>query len=133
MLKGQRSPNEISGMIVDAAIHIHTRLGPGLLESAYQKVLAHELRKRGLSVLTEVEIPLIWEGVRIETGYRADLIVDGLILVELKSVEKIAPVHAKQLLTYLRVANLHVGPLLNFGAALMKDGISRVVNNFSEN
>ena len=108
------------------------RLGPGLLESVYHVVLAHELAKRGLRVEKEVPIPIVWDGVRMDVGFRADLIVEGLVLLELKSIETIAPVHKKQLLTYLRLADLRLGLLLNFGAALMKDGIHRVVNGLEE-
>ena len=122
--------NEISAIVVDVALDIHRRLGPGLLESVYQLVLGHELEKRGLHVLKEVAVPVEWDNVRIETGFRADLIVEGLVLVELKSVESIAPVHKKQLLTYLKLTRIQLGLLLNFGAALMKDGIHRIVNGW---
>jgi len=124
--------NEVSAVILQAAIDIHRQLGPGLLESVYQAVLAHELGKRGLRVEREVPIPVEWDGVRIEIGFRADLIVEGLVLVELKSVEAIAAVHKKQVLTYLRLTHLKLGLLLNFGAALMKDGISRIANGLDE-
>ena len=124
--------NEITAIIVDVAIDIHRRLGSGLLESAYLAILAHELTKRGLHVEKEVPIPVEWDGLKIEIGFRADLIVERLVVVELKSVEAIAPVHKKQLLTYLRLTKLRVGLLLNFGAVLMKDGIYRVVNGMDE-
>jgi GxxExxY protein len=124
--------NQISAVIVDTAIEIHRRLGPGLLESVYQAVLGHELARRGLRVEREVPIPVVWDGVRIEIGFRADLIVEGMVLVELKSVETLAAVHKKQVLTYLRLTDLRLGLLLNFGAALMKDGIHRVVNGLEE-
>jgi GxxExxY protein len=126
------SPNAVAREIVDAAYHIHARLGPGLLESVYQTVLVHELRKRGLSVETEVSIPLRWDDIVLDVGFRADIIVEGMVIVELKSVEKLASVHPKQLLTYLRVADLPLGILINFGAALIKDGIKRVVNRLPE-
>ena len=116
------SDNEITGSIIDAAIDIHRRLGPGLLESVYRVILAHELRKRGFKVQTEVGIPVHWDGVKLSLGFRADLIV------ELKSVEKTAPVHRKQVLTYLKVSGLTIGLLMNFGEELMKDGIFRLVN-----
>jgi GxxExxY protein len=124
--------NQISSVIVDTAIDIHRRLGPGLLESVYRVVLAHELVKRGLQVETEVPIAVEWDGLRMELGFRADLIVEHSLLVELKSVETVLPVHKKQLLTYLRLTNLQLGLLLNFGAALMKDGTHRVVNGLNE-
>jgi GxxExxY protein len=125
-------PNEISGIIIDTALSIHRRLGPGLLESVYQAVLAHELRKRGLTVETELPIPVVWEDVKLEIGFRADLIVEGMVIVELKSVETIARVHKKILLTYLRLADKQLGLLINFGEELLKDGIHRVANNLEE-
>ncbi len=124
--------NELTGLIVDVALDVHRRLGPGLLESVYLHVLAYELEKRGLRVEKEVPIPVIWETVHLDVGFRADLIVGGMVILELKSVEAVAPVHKKQLLTYLRLTNMRVGLLLNFGAELMKDGIFRVVNNLEE-
>ena len=120
--------NEIAKEIVNVAYKIHTTLGPGLLESVYETVMAYELEKRGLRVLRQQPIPLIYENVRMDDGFRADLMVEGKVIVELKSVEIIAPVHKKQLLTYLRVADKRLGLLINFGAALIKDGITRVVN-----
>ena len=125
-------PNEITGIIIDSALIIHRRLGPGLLESVYQAVLAHELRKRGLTIETELPIPVVWEDVKLEVGFRADLIVDGMVIVELKSVETIARVHKKILLTYLRLADKRLGLLINFGEELLKDGIHRVANNLEE-
>ena len=124
--------NEISGIIVDGAIHIHRELGPGLFESVYQTVLAYELRKRGLRVEEEVPIPVVWEEVRMEVGFRADLIVEDAVIVELKSVEATQPVHKKKLLTYLRLADKRLGLLINFGEELAKDGICRVVNGLQE-
>jgi len=124
--------NEITGTIVDAAIDIHRRLGPGLLESVYRKVLAYELRKRAFDVLEEVPIPVVWEEVKLEVGFRADLVVNGMVIVELKSTQSVAPVHKKQLLTYLRLADMRVGLLINFGEELVKNGIHRVVNKFVE-
>lgn len=120
--------NEVAKEIVDAAYKIHTTLGSGLLESVYQAVLEYELRKRGLRVEADQPIPVVYEGVHLEVGFRADLIVENKVIVELKSVEAVHPVHKKQLLTYLRVANKRLGLLINFGAFLIKDGISRVVN-----
>jgi len=124
--------NEVARLIVDAAYKIHTKLGPGLLESAYQVILAYELRQRGLIVETELQIPIIYESVVIDAGFRADLVVDNLVIVELKSVEVLAPVHKKQLLTYLRLTDKHLGLLINFGAPLIKDGIFRIVNQLEE-
>lgn len=120
--------NEISGVIVDVAYKIHTTLGPGLLESVYETVMDFELRKRKLQVRRQVMIPVMYEGVRLEEGFRADLIVEDKVIVELKSVEAVHPVHKKQLLTYLRLADKKVGLLINFNVPLIKDGISRVVN-----
>lgn len=120
--------NDVAKTIVDAAYHIHSRFGPGLLESAYQVMLAHELRKRGLRVECEKPIPLVYEDVVLEVSYKADMIVEGLIVVELKAVEQTAPVHKRQLLTYLKLADKRLGLLINFGAALIKDGVHRVVN-----
>ena len=120
--------NRLTGAIVDAAIDVHRRLGPGLLESVYQAVLAHELRKRGLNVVTEVAIPAVWDNIMLDVGFRADMIVEDQVIVELKSIDAVANVHKKQLLTYLRVADRRVGLLINFGAELLKHGITRVVN-----
>lgn len=125
--------NEIAKIVVDAAYKIHTSLGPGLLESAYQVILAHELRGRGLSIETEVLMPVRYEGISIDAGYRADIIVENLVIVELKSVEKVSEVHKKQVLTYLRVSDKRLGLLINFGASTIKEGITRIVNGLKEN
>lgn len=124
--------NELSGIVIDCAMDIHRRLGPGLLESVYQEVLLYELRKRGLRVEKELPIPVIWDEVKLEVGFRADLIVENLLIVELKSLEAMAPVHKKILLTYLRLADMRLGLLINFGTELLKDGVSRVVNGLVE-
>jgi GxxExxY protein len=124
--------NEISAKIVDAAYHVHTRLGPGLLESVYEAVMAYELEKRGLRVQRQVPIPVTYEDTRFDVGFKADLLVDQLVIVELKSVERTLPVHRKQVLTYIRLANLRLGLLINFGAHLIKDGITRLVNQLPE-
>jgi GxxExxY protein len=121
--------NEVSGMIVDAAFAIHSALGPGLLESVYEATMVHELRSRGLEVETQRAIPVVYGGVKLGLGFRADSIVAGLVLVELKSIEEVAPIHKKQLLTYLRLAGLRLGLLINFNVCLIKEGIHRVVNN----
>ncbi|HEY6544448.1 MAG TPA: GxxExxY protein [Dokdonella sp.] len=126
------SENEIATMVVDAAVHVHQALGPGLLESVYEIVLAYELRRRGLHVVRQVPIDVRYEDLSVDGGFRADLIVQGKVLVELKSVERTAPVHKKQTLTYIRLADLRLGLLLNFGAALMKDGITRVANGLHD-
>ncbi|MEK8022008.1 MAG: GxxExxY protein [Candidatus Parabeggiatoa sp.] len=120
--------NQIAKQIVDTAYNIHVKLGPGLLESVYEVVLANELKKRGLFVERQKPIPIHYEEITFEEGFRADLIVDNLVIVELKSVETVIPVHKKQLLTYLRLADKRLGLLINFGSALFKEGIFRVVN-----
>ena len=126
------SENEIAREIVDAAFHIHKALGPGLLETVYEVVLARELEKRGLNVVPQQPVPIIFGDLKFDEGFRADLIVEGRIIVELKSVEQIAPVHKKQLLTYLRLADKRLGLLINFGSAVIKDGINRIVNGLEE-
>ena len=124
--------NEIARLIVSSAYKVHTTLGPGLLESVYEAALAHELRKRGSAVARQVPIPVIYEEVHLELGFYADLVVEDRVIVELKSVEKVSPVHKKQLLTYLRLADKRLGLLINFGEALIKHGISRIVNGLKE-
>ena len=121
--------NQIATVIVDAAYKIHTTIGPGLLESVYVAALAYELRKRGLRVEIERGIPAYYEEVHLDLGFRADMIVENKVIVEIKSIESLAPVHGKILLTYLRFADVKLGLLINFGAPLIKDGIRRVVNN----
>lgn len=125
-------PNEITRQIVDAAYRLHTALGPGLLETVYEVTLAHELQKRGLRVRRQVPIPIEYDGLRFDEGFRADLLVEDLVLVELKSLEKNLPVHAKQLRTHLVLARLQLGLVLNFGLELMKHGITRIVNGLPE-
>jgi len=124
--------NDLSRQIVDAAYRIHTTLGPGLLESVYALTLAGELEQRGWRVVRQSEVPVVYQGTRIEAGFRADLIVDDQVIVEVKSVETLAPVHKKQLLTYLRLANKRLGLLINFNVVLIKDGITRIVNGLQE-
>jgi len=126
------TPNEISKIVITSAIEIHRRLGPGLLESVYLNVLAHELTRLGLHVEKEVPIPVVWDNIRFEAGFRADLIVDGQVVIELKSIEGVLPVHKTILLTYLRLADKRLGILLNFGEEVLKDGIHRVVNGLEE-
>jgi GxxExxY protein len=120
--------NRIASGVLDAAFRIHTQLGPGLLESVYEVVLAHELKKAGFHAATQAAIPLRYEETVFEVGFRADLLVDDLVLVELKSAEKLAPVHGKQILTYLKLTGLRLGLLINFGEEHLKDGIKRVSN-----
>jgi len=124
--------NDISGTIVNHSIKIHAALGPGLLESVYQPILAYELRKSGFELETEVPVPVRWDGHTIDEGFRADIIVNRLVLIELKSVELTSKVHLKQVLTYLKLTNLKLGLLINFGAPLLKDGIHRVANGMQD-
>lgn len=126
-----REIDEITGVIVDSAFHVHNGLGPGLLESVYELVLAHELMKRGLSVERQKDVSFTFDDLQFDAGFRIDLLVEGRVVVELKSIEQIAPVHAKQLLTYLRLMNLPVGLLINFGSGTLKEGIRRIVNNYT--
>lgn len=120
--------NEIGTIVVDCAVKIHRELGPGLLESVYEAVLSHELKSRGLNVDRQVPVPIDYQGIRFEEGFRADLVVNGKVIVELKSVERVTNAHKKQLLTYLRLTGMKIGYLLNFGEALMKAGITRIIN-----
>lgn len=120
--------NKVAEIIVDACFNIHTTLGPGLLESVYEAVLAHELQKRGLSVVRQLALPVVYDGIVLDEGFRIDLIVEDMVIVELKSVEIVAPVHKKQLNTYLRLSGKKLGLLVNFGANLIKDGITRIAN-----
>jgi len=124
--------NEISQIIIDTSIQIHRRLGPGLLESVYAVIIAHELRKKGLHVEREVPVPVKWDNIEMEVGFRADLIVQGLVLVELKSVEAVSKAFKKVVLTYIRLADKKLGLILNFGEELLKDGVSRIVNGLPE-
>ena len=124
--------NEIGEIVVDCAVKLHMRLGPGLLESVYETVLCYELQNRGLSVQRQVPIPITYDNMLFTEGFRADLIVDGKVILELKSVEHVTKAHKKQLLTYLRLSGRKVGYLLNFGEALMKDGISRIISGCLE-
>ena len=121
--------DDITGAVVDAALRIHKELGPGLLESVYEAVLARALERRGFRVERQKLIRFEYDGMVFDEGFRTDLLVDGRVVVELKSVEKLAPVHGKQVLTYLRLMNLPVGLLINFGAATLKEGLQRIINN----
>lgn len=127
-----KTENEIATVILDAAFKIHRTLGPGLLESVYQATLDFELQKRGLRVLQQVGLPVYYEDIKLELGFRVDLIVADKVIIEIKSIETLAPVHKKQLLTYLRLMNLRLGLLLNFNVELMKNGIQRVVNGLAQ-
>lgn len=124
-----RALDEVTGEIVDAAYKLHTGLGPGLLESVYEVVLARELERRGLNVERQKAVPFEFDGLRFDDGLGLDLLVEGTVAVELKSVENVAPVHAKQVLTYLRLLDLQVGLLNNFGAPTLQEGLQRIVNN----
>jgi GxxExxY protein len=122
------SENEIGSIIVDSALDLHRNLGPGLLETVYEVTLARALEQRGLAVQRQVAVPIEYQGETFSEGFRADLIVGKLVIVELKSIERVTPAHKKQLLTYLRLTGLKLGYLLNFGEALMRDGITRTIN-----
>ena len=124
--------NQLSKIILDAAFKVHTATGPGLLESVYEVTLAHELRKAGLTVERQVVIPIRYEELTFDEGFRADLLVEGKVIVELKSIEQRARVHSKQLLTQLRLSNRKLGLLINFGEAHLKNGIERVANGLPE-
>jgi GxxExxY protein len=123
--------DEITEAIIDEAMGIHRNLGPGLLESVYEMILARKLKMRGLDVSMQKPISFDYEGLHFDEGFRCDLLVENQVVVELKSVEAIHPVHQKQLLTYLKLMNLEVGLLINFGAATLKEGLQRVVNHHS--
>ena len=124
--------NEIAKIVVDSALKVHRALGPGLLESVYEIVLAHELRSRGLKVERQVSIPIRYENLRFDEGFRADLVVEEKVIVEIKSLEVTKPIHKKQTLTYLRLADLRLGLLINFGTELIRNGITRLVNQLEE-
>lgn len=121
--------NDVTGTIVDAAMKVHTALGPGLLESAYEACLAYELQKRGLNVRTQVSLPIVYEEVRLEVGYRMDMVVADSVLVEIKAVDKLQPIHEAQILSYLKLSGIKAGLLINFHVEHLKDGIKRRVNN----
>ncbi len=121
--------NEIAKIIVNTSYNIHTKLGPGLLESVYEEILQYELKLQGLNIERQKPIPVFWKEIKMDIGFRADLVVENKVIIELKSVEFIAPVHPKKLLTYLRITGLKLGLLINFNEKLIKDGITRVANN----
>ncbi len=122
--------NNLTGIIIDEAIRIHSYLGPGLLETVYEEILSYRLNKRGLFVQRQFAIPVVYEEVKMEIGFRADLIVNSAVIVEIKSVEALSAVHYKQVLTYLKLTNLSVGLLINFNESLLKNGLKRIVNNY---
>lgn len=121
--------NEISGAVVDAAMKVHTALGPGLLESTYEACLVHELRKRGVKLAAQVPLHVTYDGVRIDVGYRIDLLVEDAVIVELKAVDNLLPIHQAQLLSYLKLSGRKLGLLINFNVMRLKNGIRRIVNN----
>jgi GxxExxY protein len=120
--------NELSGHVVDAAIKVHTALGPGLLESAYEACLMHELHKRGLKISSQVKMPISYDGLKIDAGYRIDLLVEDKLIVEIKAMERILPIHEAQLLSYLKLSGKKLGLLINFNVVLLKNGLKRIIN-----
>lgn len=124
--------NEITGQIIDAAIKVHSAIGPGLLESAYEACLSFELRDRGLHVEQQKELPVVYRDVRLNVGYRLDLLVENCVIVELKAVDHTTPLHEAQLLSYLKLSNLNVGLLVNFNVTRLKDGLKRLVNDYKD-
>ena len=120
--------NQVSGAIVDAAMKVHSALGAGLLEGVYETCLAHELQKRGFEVKTQVALPVFYDGIKLDAGYRIDLLVENTVIVELKAVEQILPLHHAQLLSYLKLSNKKLGLLINFNVAHLRNGIKRIVN-----
>jgi GxxExxY protein len=125
------SAHEVSHAIITAAMKVHSELGPGLLESTYQACLQHELLQAGIQAATQVGLPVVYRGVRLEIGYRMDLVVDGLVIVEIKSVDAISPIHQAQIISYLKLSGKSLGLLINFNVVHLKDGIRRFVNGSS--
>lgn len=121
--------NEITAVIVDAAMKVHTSLGPGLLESTYEACLLYELHRRGLRARAQVELPVVYDQVKIDVGYRVDLLVEDAVIVELKAIESVLPLHEAQLLAYLKLSGNKVGLLINFNVTRLKNGITRMVND----
>jgi GxxExxY protein len=124
--------NELSSKIIGAAIEVHKKLGPGLLESVYEECICHELSLRGISFERQKPLPVVYKGKKLDCGYRLDIVVEKAIILELKSCEKIEPIHRAQLLTYLKLSGLNLGLLLNFNTPVMRDGIVRIVNELNE-
>jgi GxxExxY protein len=125
MISGERDP--VTDRVIGLAIEVHRQLGPGLLESAYEECLCYEMQVQGISYLRQVPLPIQYKGVRLECGYRMDVVVDGKLVIEIKSVDKLLPLHEAQLLTYLKLSGIRTGLLLNFNAMLLRDGIRRMV------
>jgi GxxExxY protein len=129
---GVMTENELSAVLVDICVDIHKKLGPGLLESVYESILVYELDRRGMAVERQVPMPLVWDGIVFEESFRADIVLDKKVIVEVKALEQICPVHLMQVLTYLRVSGYKLGMLVNFGCRTMKDGIRRIAYNLAE-
>ncbi|TDO70017.1 GxxExxY protein [Flavobacterium chryseum] len=121
--------NEISAVVVDVCYKIHVKLGPGLLESVYEAILFHELTKRGLFVERQKQLPVLWDGIKLDIGFRSDLIIENKVILEIKSIEQITDIHAKQVLTYLKITKMKLGLLINFNVPIIKFGIKRIVCN----
>ncbi len=121
--------NEISAIVVDVCYKIHVKLGPGLLESVYESILYHELTKRGLLVERQKQLPVLWDGIQLDVGFRSDLIVENKVILEIKSIAQVTDIHAKQVLTYLKITKMKLGLLINFNVPIIKLGIKRVVSN----
>ena len=132
MEKSAEVTNELTGRIIEAAIAVHRELGPGLLESVYEEVFCYELDSSGLAYERQVDLPILYKGNALKSHLRLDVIVEKMVIVELKSIERLLPIHQAQLLTYLKLANLHVGLLINFNEIVLKTGIRRMVNKFQE-
>ncbi len=126
--KDAKDENELSRIILDAAFRVHSAIGPGLLESAYEACLAYELRNEGLTVLTQVPLPLVYKEVRLDVGYRLDLLVEDLVVVEIKSAESLVAIHQAQVISYLKLSGKKLGILINFNTLHLRDGIRRIVN-----
>lgn len=122
-----RATEETAKIVVDSAMAVHRALGPGLLESAYEVCLAHELERRGRAVIRQMALPIVYETVKLEAGYRIDLLIDNAVMVEIKSIEALAPIHEAQLLTYLRLSGRRLGLLINFNVVLLKQGLKRMI------
>ena len=129
-MMGEMEVEELARIAVDCGFHLHRDLGPGLLESAYEVLMAESLRQRGLTVERQIALPLKYNGVVVDNAFKIDLLVERSLVIELKSVERLAPVHGKQVLTYLRLMDLPLGLLMNFGQATFKDGLKRVANDY---
>lgn len=126
----QEELNNISGKVIECSINVHKALGPGMLEGAYEVCLMHELKKHGFKARSQVTLPIVYDGIRLDAGYRIDLLVEDAVIVELKALDRLLPVHEAQLLSYLRMSDRRLGLLINFNVRLLRDGVRRVVNNF---